>query len=72
MLRKAPDSPEVALIAALVYSLVGDQSSALVNATNAVEMGVNTRWFSFPGYEPLLEDSEFRALIEADTPSPGR
>ena len=52
-LRAAPDNPQVAYEASLVYALVGDASSARVHAGRARDAGYDRRWFSFPWFDGL-------------------
>jgi eukaryotic-like serine/threonine-protein kinase len=52
-LRAAPDNPQVAYEASLVYTLVGDAASARVHAGRAREAGYDRRWFSFPWFDGL-------------------
>jgi len=52
-LRAAPDNPEVAYEASLVYALVGETTSARVNAERARANGYDRRWFSFPWFKGL-------------------
>ncbi|HEX6865200.1 MAG TPA: hypothetical protein VF414_20390, partial [Thermoanaerobaculia bacterium] len=47
----------------LVYVLVGDQASALVNAEKALALGVEPRWFSFPWFDPLRASPEWKDLL---------
>ncbi|MEO1088142.1 MAG: tetratricopeptide repeat protein, partial [Acidobacteriota bacterium] len=62
-LTKAPESASVSYEAALVYALVGETTSAVVQAEAAVERGVEPRWFSFPWFDALREREDFRALV---------
>ena len=62
-LQKYPDDAEVAYYAALVYALVGEPASALVNAERALGRGYQPRWFEFPGFEALRSDPRFQALV---------
>jgi tetratricopeptide (TPR) repeat protein len=52
-LRAAPDNPQVAYEASLVYALAGETASARVNAGRARANGYDRRWFSFPWFEGL-------------------
>lgn len=52
-LRQAPDDPQAAYEVALVYAVVGDETSALFNARRALDGGVEPRWFTFPWFDPL-------------------
>jgi tetratricopeptide (TPR) repeat protein len=53
MLRLAPGNSQASYEAALVYALVGDDTSALVNAQRALKQGVAARWFSLPWFSRL-------------------
>lgn len=64
MLRIAPDDPQVALDLALIYTLIGDRSSARTNARRALEGGVEPRWFSFPWFAPLHASPELQDLLQ--------
>src|SRR4029077_5847775 len=44
-LRLDPESPSKAYEASLVYALVGDETSALLNARRALDRGFDPRWF---------------------------
>jgi len=52
-LQTAPDNPQVAYEAALVYALAGDTASARVNAEKALAGGYDRRWFGFPWFSNL-------------------
>ena len=52
-LRLDPESPYRAYEASLVYALVGDETSALLNARRALDRGFDPRWFAFPWFDPL-------------------
>src|SRR6185369_10415208 len=52
-LRLDPESPYKAYEASLVFTLVGDQASALWNAKRALDRGFDPRWFAFPWFDPL-------------------
>jgi tetratricopeptide (TPR) repeat protein len=52
-LRAAPDNPQVAYEASLVYTVVGDVASARINADRALAAGFDRRWFTFPWFASL-------------------
>ena len=62
-LRLAPKSPQVAYESSLVYALIGERLSAIATASRARSLGVEPRWFTFPWFEPLKEDPDFRKLL---------
>jgi Flp pilus assembly protein TadD len=68
-LQLAPDNPQAAYEASLVYVLLGDGNSARFNARRALEQGVGPRWFSFPWFAPLREDPELRDLLRPGSQS---
>jgi serine/threonine-protein kinase len=63
-LRLAPEDSEALYQASLVYALVGDRESALVNARKAIDKGVDSRWFSLPWFDSLRSDPEFVRLAK--------
>jgi len=63
VLQLAPDDPDAAFEASLVYALVGERQSALVNARKARALGIGPRWFSLPWFDPLRSSPEFRGLL---------
>jgi len=62
-LRESFADPQIVYAASLVYALVGDRASALVNAQSALEKGVQPRWFTLPAFGPLRDDPELRAIL---------
>jgi tetratricopeptide (TPR) repeat protein len=58
-LRLDPESPSNE--ASLVYALVGDETSALLNARRALDRGFDLRWFAFPWFDPLRAQLAERA-----------
>ena len=61
-LRLAPDNGTTAYEASLVYALLGEDESALVNAEKAVKSGFGPRWFSFPWFDSLRRRPEFQTI----------
>ncbi|MCG6963122.1 MAG: protein kinase [Acidobacteria bacterium] len=64
-LRALPDEPGSYFDAALVYTILGDRTTAVVDADKAVKMGFNPRWFELPFFKPLRDDPDFRSLLES-------
>jgi serine/threonine-protein kinase len=62
-LRLAPNNSQTVYEASLVYCLLGEESSALVNAAKALKLGCPPRWFTFPWFAPLRAHPEFQALL---------
>jgi tetratricopeptide (TPR) repeat protein/tRNA A-37 threonylcarbamoyl transferase component Bud32 len=62
-LQKKSDDPLTFFDAALVYTLAGEQSSALVNAQKALEKGLQPSWFD--AYGCLRSAPAIRSLLEA-------
>lgn len=69
VLRLAPDNPQAALEVALVYAVVEEESSALVNARRALELGVEPVWFRLPWFDPLREIESYRELLQDGSPA---
>lgn len=67
-LQLAPRDSQVAYEAAVVYSLVGESSSAVVSAQRALELGYGARWFAFPWFDELREDPDLRPVLTAAAP----
>ncbi len=62
-LRQSFDDPWILYAASLVYALVGDRASALVNAQSALEKGIQPRWFTLSPFGSLRHDPELQALL---------
>jgi serine/threonine-protein kinase len=65
--RLAPNDSGVAYETSLVYTLAGQQTSALVSAQKALKLGYEPRWFAFPWFDSLRTQPELRRLL-ATTP----
>lgn len=59
----ALEDNQAAAEAALVYALVGDEASAVVNARRAAAQGIAPSWFALPWFDPLRSSAEFRRLL---------
>jgi serine/threonine-protein kinase len=64
VLLLAQGNAQAAYEASLVYTLVDDRSSALVNADRALAQGVEQRWFTLPWFDPLRNSAEFQDLLK--------
>jgi serine/threonine-protein kinase len=67
-LQTAPEHPQAAFEAAVVYALVGEDRSALVNSRRALELGYEPVWFRFPWFDDLRDDPEFKRLLGSAEP----
>lgn len=56
--RLAPENPNVALEAAIVFHLVGDRYSALAAVEQALAAGLEPRWLELPWLRELAQDPE--------------
>lgn len=64
-LRLDADNALVRYAAALVYTLIGERSSARMHAAAALDLDLPGRWFSLPWFDPLRSDPELaRRLAE--------
>lgn len=69
-LRRAPDEPQAAYTAALVYAVVGDRTSALANAERALRGGLQPRWFRLPWFAPLADELPLQDPGGGGSPGP--
>ena len=49
----APENPQIAYEASVVFAAAGEQASAAVHARRAIELGVELRWFDFAWFDPI-------------------
>jgi tetratricopeptide (TPR) repeat protein len=61
----APDNPQAAYEAALVYALIGDRASAQASAERAVSGGVDRRSFALPFFDSLRGTPAWSKLLAA-------
>ena len=66
LLQQDPGNAWYYYAASLVYATVGQQTSALVNARKASDLGVSGRWFSLGLFSGLQEDPEFARIVAMD------
>ncbi len=69
-IRFGPKNAQVAYEAALVYALLGEESSSLTNARRALALGYEPRWFGFPWFAKLRARPDFRTLVENGAGAP--
>ncbi|HEY4588371.1 MAG TPA: tetratricopeptide repeat protein, partial [Thermoanaerobaculia bacterium] len=73
VLRKKSDDPDILVLAAQVYAVVGARAAALGSMKAALEKGVQPRWFELPAFSGLRKDPEFhRLLANAPGATPSR
>jgi serine/threonine-protein kinase len=63
-LAEHPDHPQTRYVAALVFALTGDTTSALVWTQKARELHVPAIWFSGPEFASLRNDPRFQSLLQ--------
>jgi serine/threonine-protein kinase len=68
VLQQRPGEPDIVYGAALVYALVGDRTSARVNAKAALRQGYGPRWFGIAAFDFLRDDPELRSQLAAGAP----
>jgi eukaryotic-like serine/threonine-protein kinase len=61
--RRSPDDAGVAFETSLVYALLGEEASALVNAGKALKLGYDPRWYSLPWFDALRARPDFQSLL---------
>jgi serine/threonine-protein kinase len=69
LLRQVPDNAELLQQSALVHSLAGERTSALNNAADALEKGLQPRWFTGSAFRWLRESPELRSRFVTPGPS---
>ncbi|MEC4091648.1 protein kinase domain-containing protein [Pseudoalteromonas rubra] len=67
-IKLSPDNSEYAFTAALVYALANEQTSAIVHAKAALEVGYGTVWFNLPWFRSLCGNPGFLALLTQESP----
>lgn len=60
-------APIIVYDAALVYALIGDRNSALINAKAALRLRVSPSWFRIAAFDSLRGDPELQSLLKAGT-----
>jgi tetratricopeptide (TPR) repeat protein len=64
-LQQNPEAPGIVYAAALVYALIGDRTSALINAKAALRLRVSPSWFRIAAFDSLRGDPELQSLLTA-------
>ncbi|MEA2695128.1 MAG: eukaryotic-like serine/threonine-protein kinase [Acidobacteriota bacterium] len=72
VLVSARENAQALTEVALVYVLVGDEASALVNVDRALARGVEPVWFELPWFDPLRRSPEFQDLLRRRAGAPRR
>ena len=61
------DNPNVAYAGSIIYSLMGEESSAIVYAEEALKLGHSPVWFSLPWFKQLCKNQGFSNLFDEQT-----
>ena len=61
--KLAPENSEVYFNAALIYTLIGEQISAMVQVQNALDHDVGVVWFRLPWFDRLCQQAGFRDIM---------
>lgn len=65
--KLAPENGQVAFIAALIYSQLGEKISANNQVEEALAAGFGIVWFNLPWFDPLCSNTDFeKILVKAD------
>ena len=65
----APDNPQLAYEASLVYTVIGDTASAVANAERALAAGYAPRWFALPWFDALRKNPSLAPRLPASVSS---
>jgi serine/threonine-protein kinase len=60
----APDNGEVAYTSALIYSVLGEQVTAIFEVNKALVNNVGAVWFNLPWFDNLCPNKDFQHLME--------
>jgi tetratricopeptide (TPR) repeat protein/tRNA A-37 threonylcarbamoyl transferase component Bud32 len=71
-LRLAPESGAPAFEAAVVYALLGEETSAIASSETALKNGCGTSWFSLPWFDGLRANPRFRQVLARYAGKPPR
>lgn len=64
-LQMAPGNSQVSYEAAVVYAVIGDRASAMVNVERALDQGYEPRWFRFAWFDDLRALPDFGLLLDS-------
>jgi len=57
------DNSEVTFTAALIYTLIGEETSAIINVEEALKNNVGVVWFNLPWFDKLCNNKKFIFII---------
>lgn len=60
----APENGEVSYASAIVYSLLGEKSSAVHHVKSALKDNIGVVWFNLPWFDSLCAEGEFQQLMK--------
>ena len=66
LLQEEPENAWYYYAASLVYAIIGEPTSAVVNARQAAERGVTGRWFRLGLFDAVAQDTEFAKIVTSD------
>ncbi len=70
-LRLAPESGAPAFEAAVVYALLGEETSAIASSETALKNGCGASWFSLPWFNGLRANPQFQEVLARYPGKPG-
>ena len=70
-LRLAPESGAPAFEAAVVYALLGEETSAIASSETALRNGCGASWFTLPWFDGLRANPQFQEALARHPGKPG-
>lgn len=61
--KLAPENGQVAFVAAIVYSQLSEQVSAVNQVEEALAAGFGLVWFNLPWFDPLCSNTDFQKIV---------